>query len=230
VAEPLALLAILRLADSALPVGGYTLSHGLETCAALDLIATPAALETLLVSYLHDVIGPTDAVACAASWAAVAAADLAGVVAIDRALYALKTAREARDGATRAGRRLLALSPAWGEPAPLDRYRVLARQGTAPACYAVVFGVAAQALGAPQEGAVVAYLHATLLGLLAAAQRLTPLDHEQAQGIVARLGNDIARLTSAALATDWRMMGSSAPEIDIASMRHERAYVRLFAS
>lgn len=229
-AELAGLLGLLRLTDSGLPVGGYTLSHGLESYAAAGLIATATDLEALLTSYLADALEPTDAVACAAAWTASDAGDLVTVAAIDDHLHALKVAREAREGATRSGRRLLALALAWDAPPTLMGYRDWVREARAPGCYAAVFGLAAAALGAPRPATVLGYLHAALLGLLAATQRLTPLDHEQAQAIVHRLGPVVTATAEAALAGDWRQMASGAPEIEIMAMRHERAFVRLFAS
>ena len=229
-AELAGLLGLLRLTDSGLPVGGYTLSHGLESYATAGLIATTTDLEALLVTYLGDALGPTDGVACAAAWTAADAGDLATVAAIDGHLHALKVAREAREGATRGGRRLLALAPAWTAPPTLMAYRDWVRARRAPGCYAVAFGLAAAALGAPRSASVLGYLHAALLGLLVAAQRLTALDHEQAQAIVHRLGPVVTAVAEAALAGDWRQMASGAPEIEIMAMRHERAFVRLFAS
>jgi urease accessory protein len=223
-------MGLLRLADSALPVGGYTLSHGLESYAAAGLVTDPTDLETLLLSYFVDALAPTDAVACAAAWTAAVAGDLPAVAAVDHRLHALKLAREGREAATRTGRRLLALAAAWDQPPALAAYREWVRQGRAPGCYAVVYGVAAAGLGAPRAAATAAYLHAALLGLLAAAQRLTSLDHERAQAILHRLGPVLAEATERALATDWPAMGSGAPELEIMAMRHERAFVRLFAS
>jgi urease accessory protein len=224
------LLGLLRLADSALPVGGYTLSHGLESYAADGAIETPEALAELLRVYLVDLLGPADGVACGAAWTAAADGDLATLAAIDRRLHALKLAREGREAATRGGRRLLALAPAWGAPPLLARYRELVVAGESSGIYAVVFGLAGQQLGVAREATVLALLHASAVGLLAAAQRLTRLDHERAQALLHDLGPTLRRATTDALAGDWRWLSSNAPEIEIMAMRHERLFVRLFAS
>ena len=102
------LLLSLQLGDSALPTGGYTLSHGLEAAVEIGRVRDVADAEEYLRVLLEGVVGPTDLVAVVN--AARAAQDLAEVIAIDRALNARKLAREPREASRRAGRAMLAIA------------------------------------------------------------------------------------------------------------------------
>jgi len=223
-----ALLAALQIGDSAFPTGGYTQSHGLEAAVAIGRVRDLPTAEAYLHSLLAGVVGPTDVVALVH---AATATDLGTVVAIDRALFARKLAREPRQASQRAGRALLAVLPALGVPSPLLRaYAEAVRSGRTPGVQPVAFGLVAGWLGLDPAVAAAVYLHSLLLSCVGALGRLLPVDHLALQGLVRRAPPLVQTVVARALATPWRRMATSAPEVEILAMVHERTLMHAFAT
>ena len=68
-------LALLQLGDSALPIGGYSHSWGLEAAVARGLVSDAATLERWARSWLRYAAGPFEGVVVAASCRAATAGD-----------------------------------------------------------------------------------------------------------------------------------------------------------
>ena len=89
-------------------------------------------------------------------------------------------------------------------------------------------GVAAAGHGIPVEIALAAYLQAIAANLVSAGIRLIPLGQTNAQRVLAALEPILATTTHRALACPLDEMGSASFRADLASMRHELQYTRLF--
>ena len=80
----------------------------------------------------------------------------------------------------------------------------------------------------PLEPALAAYLHAQAATLISAGVRLIPLGQTDGQRVLAALEPVVAATAARALVTPLDEIGSAAFRADIASMRHETQYTRLF--
>ena len=81
-----------------------------------------------------------------------------------------------------------------------------------------------------RAGAACAYLHAVAANLVSAGVRLIPLGQTDGQRVLAALEPVVAAAAERALATPLDDVGGAAFRADIASMRHETQYTRLFRS
>ena len=233
-----ALLTTLQLADSFFPTGAYAHSQGLEGMVAQGWVHNAAGVREYLAGLLTDAVLPSDGVALLNSHAATVRGDLATVTEIDRRLQAMKLPPEMRQASAQGGRRLLeeTANLVGGESgrstaASVHRnYLAAVRQGQAPGCGAVAFGVAAAALGMAPDAALLAWCHSLAVGVLGAAQRLLPLTHTEAQQILSELHPYITGNIDEIRERHWADMTSFAPLGDVASILHERAEVRMFAS
>ena len=219
----------MQLCDSFFPSGLYTLSHGLESFVQAGL-AGPGDLEPLLLDYLEHLVGPGDAVAVAHAHEATATGDLARLAEVDRRLFALKLAREAREASCRVGRRLLGTLAHLTADARITEYRSRVDGGVCPGTAAVALGAGAASLGIGRREAMLMELYTFATSFLGAALRLVRLDHLEAQGILARAAAPMLRLVDEHAERALEEMHGFAPWIDVMTMSHERADLRLFVS
>ncbi|MFT3855335.1 MAG: urease accessory UreF family protein [Ilumatobacteraceae bacterium] len=235
------LLVSLQLADSAFPIGMYTMSHGLEGFAQCGLLdgararragAQPpaGAVDELLADVLVALAGPGDATALARAHEAATAGDWDGVVAVDHLLFASKLNAELRTASVRSGRQLIGLAvDLFDEPA-VHEHATRIRARTTPGCQAVVSAVCHAAAGSSAAHAVTADLFAFANSFVGAALRLRLTDHRRAQVTLRRAAPLIETVALAALDRPLDDLGGFAPLADIASATHERAEARLFTS
>lgn len=229
------LLSLLQLSDSAFPSGRYTLSHGLEAFMQDGLLeppCRPATLAALLGDVIRFGVAPSDGVALACAHRGVAqdgTVDCDQVVRADKRLNAVKLALEVREASTRTGRALLAAVTAF-VGLPLSNYARLVETAQAPGNHAVVLGLVGGVLGVPRLEAVAGELYAFSAGWAAAAVRLGLTDHRTAQSLLHRARPVLSAAAERAVAGDVTDISSCTPLVDVMSMRHERAEVRLFAS
>jgi urease accessory protein len=228
--QPLtALLGSLQLADSFFPSGLYTLSHGIESFAQAGLL-TAQTLASLIADMLQYSIAPTDGAAVALAMRAAAEDRLETVAEIDRRLTAVKITREPRETSIKLGRQLLILSRDVFSSSLAGDYLALVDAASAPGNQAVAFALLKTTLDIPVRMAVAAELYSFAAGCVGAAVRMSEIDHRNAQRILLLLKPVIESATRDALDYELHDIGGSAPFIELMSMHHETAELRLFSS
>jgi urease accessory protein len=233
VGEVASFLSVLQLSDSGFPSGRYTLSHGLETFAQDGRVDGTRELLELLIDCLRHGVAPSDGVALACAHRSVSGdgmLDLDLATRADERLTAVKLAREPREASARGGRALLQTTTAAFDAGAIGEYARRVSTGLVPGNHAVVVGLLSGWLGVPRVASVAGELYAFSAGWLSAAVRLGLADHLTAQAVLHR-----ARWVSAEAALrvadrDVAEISSSVPSVDVMSMRHEQAEVRIFAT
>lgn len=206
------------------PVGAYTYSHGLEWAVESGTVRDAEALAVWLDGVLRFGGGRSDAIFFAHAWRA---ADAAAVLELNELAVALSPSAERRLETTAQGRAFLsATRHAWPTPA-LAAFDAVAPEQVA---YPVVVAVAAAGHGVPLTAALAAYLHAFLANLVSAGVRLIPLGQSAGLALVARFEATLAQLTDEAMSASLDGVGGCALAADLASIRHETQYSRLFRS
>ena len=99
-----------------------------------------------------------------------------------------------------------------------------------PVAYPVAVGVAAAGHGVAVELALNAYLHAVTANLISAGVRLVPLGQTDGQRLLAAFEPVVTATAARSLTTPLDQASGAAFRADIASMRHETQYTRLFRS
>ena len=201
-----AMLRLLQLADSALPIGGAAHSFGLETLSDENVL-TPEAVETFLIGYLEET-GALEAVFVRRSY------KRGDLQPLNAELSARKLARESREASLRLGRRFAELVNGVAEHVSLETNLH----------YCIAFGAAGAALGIPEDAVVLAYLNQSVAGLVSACQRLMPLGQVAASKI---LWNLKPAIIQASLSEEAMCFS---PYLELASMRHGSLETRLFIS
>lgn len=228
--SPMAFLALLQLCDTALPIGAFSFSQGLETYAQQGLIADAAILRTWLEAVLQHAVHGGHLLPVALAYRATAAADWGQLERLDQQLTAMKHARELREASMKVGQRLLRLAGhIWPGPA-IEQLDTLWRQGKIVAHHAVVLGLLGCELGLEERVIVEAAGYQWLSGIIAAALRLLPLGQLAGQRLLTTLLTHLPAIADDIRQQGWDDLASAAPEFDIRAMQHETLYSRLFQS
>src|SRR5262245_13559894 len=106
-------LRLLQLADSALPVGGYTHSWGLEAALARRLVGDAPSLETWTRDWLVGSLGPLEGVVVSACCRAAADANWRLVADANLLYSASVTPPTLRTASFEMGEQLLSLASTW---------------------------------------------------------------------------------------------------------------------
>ncbi len=209
----------------AFPVGGFAYSHGFEWAAEAGDLPNAAALEAWLAALLIHGSPRNDAILLAASWQAARSGDTGAVAAANDLALALSSSRERFVETTAQGDAFrIAIRASWNNPA----FDTIDRAIVGNIAYPVAVGLASATHDLDLGATLDAYLTALVSNLTSVAIRLSVLGQTQAQGIIAALLPIIRATGDVAAHATLDDVGSCAFRSDIASMRHETQYTRLF--
>jgi urease accessory protein len=222
-----ALYRLMTWLSPAFPVGAFSYSGGLEWAVEAGDISDAATLERWLAVMIRDGSAFCDAVFLAHAHRAARSGDDAALAAVAELAAAFTSSRERFLETTAQGRAFFETSRAAWPCAALDR---LAAAWDGPLAYPIAVGVASAGHGIPVAPALAAYLQAAAANLVSAGLRLVPLGQTDGQRVIARIEPLIAATVERALACPLEEVGGAAFRADIAGMRHETQYTRLFRS
>ena len=222
--SPAALQKLLAWLSPAFPVGAYTYSHGLEWAVEDGTVRDAATLEAWLADILRHGAGRNDAILFSAAYRAEGDA----LRAVAELGAAFQPSKERHLEATAQGRAFLsAVIAAW------PNARLAAAEGAlsgATLPYPVAVAVASAAHDVPLVPALTATLAAFIANVASAGVRAIPVGQTDGQRTIAALGPVIAAVTASAEGATLDDLGGAALRADIASMKHETQYTRLFRS
>lgn len=201
----------------AFPTGGFAYSHGLEWAIEAQDITDAATLSGWLRDVLRFGAGWSDAILL--RHAHRSAGDASALRDLGELALALAPAQERRDETLNQGRAFaLAAAPWAGNPPPSD------------VAYPVVVGAMAGSHGIPEDDSAIAYLQVVATNLISAAVRLIPLGQTDGLRVLAGLEPTILALAADSRSATLDDIGGCAFRSDLAAMRHETQYTRLFRS
>src|SRR5262249_21202061 len=123
---------------------------------------------------------------------------------------------------------LATIAAAWPSTALTERLAGI--PSDLPITYALAVAIAASAHDVPLLPALTAFLSAFLANLVSAGVRAIPIGQTAGERIIAAMAPLVAASAQAALMADLSRLGGTAFRADIASMKHETQYTRLFRS
>ena len=227
--DAVALQRLLAWLSPSFPVGAYSYSHGLEWAIEDGTVVDAATLVDWIGDVLRFGAGHTDAVLFAHAYRAAGEADAAALSDLIELAAAFQPSKERHLEATAQGQAFLAtVAAAW----PNDTLaRLLARlPANSPTTYALAVAIAAAAHAVPLAPSLKAFLSAFVANLVSAGVRAIPIGQTDGQRIIANAAATVEAVAGAALAAGLDALGGAAFRADIASMKHETQYTRLFRS
>jgi urease accessory protein len=221
-------LKLLQLGDSALPIGGYSHSWGLEAAIERGEVRDAAGLERWARSWLTLALAPFEAVLVAAACRAALAEDW-DLVGYASALIAASLAPPTlRHASGDMGEQLLALAESW--PWAAASAAELRTSPAHPWHHAAVFGVLAAAAGSEPKETLAVYLHQAVLGIIGAGVRAIPIGHTHGQQVLASLHGDVLELADRYHGRELETAGSNCPVYEILCDEQSQLYTRIFRS
>ena len=222
-----ALYRLMAWLSPAYPVGAFSYSSGIEWAVEAGDIKNAEDLREWLAVMIGEGAGFCDAVFFAHAHRAITAGDDAALRDTAELAAALVPSKERLLETTTQGRAFLdATQAAWPCPA-LARIEAVWNGAMA---LPVAVGVACAGHGIACEPSLHAFLHALTANWISAGVRLIPLGQTDGQRVLAALEAVVAATAQRAVNTRLSEVGSSALRADLAGMRHESQYTRLFRS
>jgi urease accessory protein len=226
-AEAAALYRLMTWLSPAFPVGAFSYSSGIEWAVEAGDIADAASLKEWLAAMLADGPGFCDGVFLAQAHRAASSGDEAGLRDIAELASALVPSRERQLETSSQGRAFVEIARAAWNCDGLDEM-ISACGG--PIVYPVAVGLVGAAHEIPLAPTMHAFLHALTSNWISSGARLIPLGQTDSQRVLALLEPAVVATAGRALDASLDDLGSATFRADLASMRHETQYTRLFRS
>ena len=211
----------------AFPVGAFSYSSGLEWSVEAGDVVDAASLRDWIDVIVTAGGAWSDAVLFVHAHHGITRGDDALLRDCAELAVALAPSKERHLETTAQGRAFLDACRAAWPCGSIDRF-VSVWDGAA--AYPVAVAVVAAGHDIALAPALNAYLGATVASLVSAGVRLIPLGQSDGQRVIAALEPAVAGSAARALATPLDEVGTAAFRADLASMRHEGQYTRLFRS
>jgi urease accessory protein len=209
------------------PVGAFAYSHGLEWAVEAGDIVDARTLESWLIDLVEFGALRSDAILFSVAFRSAAAADWPALIEVNALAVALATSAERRLETTAQGAAFVAAArAAWD----CEALRRLDQTPDGRAAYPIAVAAAASGHGVPLAASLEAFAVAQAANLVSAALRLGPIGQTDGQKILAALLPPLRALAREALGASLANLGGGAFRSDIAAMRHESQYSRLFRS
>jgi urease accessory protein len=226
-AEAAALYRLMTWLSPSFPVGAFSYSSGIEWAVEAGDISDAASLRDWLAAMLVEGSGFCDAVFLARTHQAVEADDDGALRDIAELAAAFVPSRERRLETSTQGRAFIETARAAWSCDALERALV---QCPGIIVYPVAVGLVSAAHEIPRAPTLHAFLHAVVSNWISAGARLVPLGQTDSQRVLAALEGVVAATVRHAMDASLDDLGSATFRADLASLRHETQYTRLFRS
>ncbi|MFJ5788789.1 urease accessory protein UreF [Lysinibacillus sp. NPDC093197] len=224
------LLRLLQIHDSAFPIGSYTHSYGMETYIQEDVIRTKEQLIDYCKSYLFHNLVNGDALIIQDAFHAAKVRDCARLTELDELCGAIKLAKESRDASLNVGKQFIrTVAPIMDSPLLMQWQEKIAKEEV-QGHYAVLYAIYSEALGVDVYHAVMTYMYASISGLVQNAVRAVPFGQNTGVQALNKLLVFIEEASEKVMTLTIDDLSNNALGIELASMKHEFLFSRLFIS
>ncbi|MBZ8179970.1 urease accessory protein UreF [Oscillatoria salina] len=220
-----ALLNLLQLASSTLPVGSYSYSEGLEALVDSEIINNQDQFYLWLENELTYGAIRIETAVMLRSYDCLSKSDLTGLNSWNGWLSAARETKELRQQSWQMGQSLLELLISL-QPSLQFLKDVIEDECN----YAIAFGIAASYWQINVEATTIGYLYSWLNNTINSGVKLIPLGQTTGQKLLFKLRPLIVKITEEIFALSDEELASCSWGLALASMEHETQYSRLFRS
>jgi len=220
-------LPLLVWLSPSFPVGAFAYSHALEWAVESGDVFDLESCKAWIADLLEYGSGRTDSILLAHAWHAAIKKDSSALQELAELALALQPSAERHlETVTQGNAFLTASVAAW----PSEKLDFLRRYVTGDIAYPIAVGVAASGFKIPLQNTLESFLLCFVTNLVSSVIRLGPLGQTNGQKVIANLLQLVCRVAEEAARSKVTDIGNSAFRSDIASLRHETQYTRLFRS
>jgi urease accessory protein len=220
-------LALFIWLSPAFPVGAFAYSHGLEWAVEADDIFDAASLQNWLEDLSDHGAPRTDARLFATAHRAVTAEDWRALNEVNELAIALAGSSERRLETSAQGSAFVsAARAAWN----CEALAHLPGAGGDAIAYPIAVGAAAAGHGFALETALPAFVIAAFSNLVSASVRLSAIGQTDGQRVMAALLPRLSAMAEECADGDLDKLGNCGFRSDLAALKHETQYSRLFRS
>jgi urease accessory protein len=221
------LLRILQFGDSALPVGAFSFSNGLESAIHHGIVRDRQTLQEFVLTAMRQ-SAAMDGIALLVTHRAARDGDIAQVVAADRSVFQRKLNEEVRTMTMRMGRKLGELAVHMIDAPLMREWLGRVAKTTTPGTYPVGLALVFAALGLPARDAFAVQQYGVATMMLGAALRLMRISFLDTQAILLAVNTTVDDAHERVADATLDDMASFAPLMDILAASHVKAHVRMF--
>ena len=207
------ILTLTQWLSPGFPVGAYAYSHGLEWLVETGDVRDVPSLSAWLRDVIEVGAGRADILFLAAAYRAPTPDALLDTDALARAFAG--SAERQKETVLQGQAFSRTIADIWSPAMP-------------ELAYPVAVGWAAREQDLPLDLTARMYLHAFMSNLVSAAMRLVPLGQTDGQGVIRDFAPLCSEVAARALEQDLSDLSSNAILSDIAAMKHETQYSRIF--
>jgi urease accessory protein len=225
--EAAAFYRLMTWLSPAFPVGAFSYSSGIEWAVEAGDIVDAASLKQWLAAMLADGPGFCDGVFLAHAHRAASRRDDSGLRDVAELAAAFVPSRERQLETSAQGRAFIDIArSAWN----CDGLEAMIADCDGMMVYPVAVGLVSAAHAIPLAPTMHGFFHALTSNWISAGARLVPLGQTDSQRVLAQLEPVVVATAQRALQATLDDLGSAAFRADLAGMRHETQYTRLFRS
>lgn len=221
------LLKLLQLSSSALPLGAYSYSEGLETAIEQQMIQGEDGLQHWLLQDLSHGAIRLEAALMLRGYRGWVEGDLDGLQGWNQWGSAVKESAELREQSWQMGNTLIRLLRALDSDPNLEAGMSAVGK---PCNSAIAFGLAAAHWQIDEFSATLGYLHSWATNLINAGVKLIPLGQTTGQQLLFNLHPTLETTAKTVLPLKDDELYSCSWGLGLASLQHETQYTRLFRS
>lgn len=223
------LIRAIQFSDSALPVGAFAFSNGLESAIQQNIVKDADTLE----SFIRVVLQQTalmDGIALLQAHRAACADDYHRLVEVDNRFYAYRVGVEQQQMQKRMGRKLAELGVQIVGTERLKKWVADIKSGECVGCYPCSQALIFAELGMSEEEAFTSHQYGIVSMILNAAVRLMRIDHYATQTILFHLNSDIVKEYEVVKQKELDDLCMFSPIFEILNAHHVNAHVHMFMS
>jgi urease accessory protein len=223
----LAKMRLLQIGSQAIPLGGYSHSHGLEAAIESGLVRDEATVQQWITDMLSFSIGSYEVDCLEKMSKAWIAQDFDALRGLNDEFLATRESAELRSATVQMGfsmRALLEVLP------HLPRTLIGALQAMREPSLPCAWSGAATAWAISPCDSTAAYLWSWAENQVLVAMKSVPIGQSTGQRVLLEMGSQIAQLMERRQSRDDRKLSNFVPGLAILSSQHETQYSRLFWS